>query len=193
MGLALLRVRSARLGSLVMRSAISTFLATIASFVVLSATAHADPGVTSEGGGTAAAIVADPITLQRLADLRFGRFASPTTPGTIQINPDGSFSAAGDVASSTGMAQPASGRGPAQFRVEQAGNRGGTVYIPQDITLASGPAAMDVTNITARLVVISGFGRTRVYRLDLGGTLQVKANQAPGRYRGEFDITIIYN
>ena len=91
------------------------------------------------------------------------------------------------------MAQPASGRGPAQFTVEQAGNRGGTVYIPSSISLTNGAANMTVNAITGRLVVISGVGRDRVYRLDLGGTLRINGNQAPGSYRGVFDVTVIYN
>ncbi|MBD2843116.1 DUF4402 domain-containing protein [Erythrobacter rubeus] len=155
--------------------------------------AFAEPGNTVQESGAAAAEVADPATIQRISDLRFGRFASPGTASSIRINVDGSFDAVGDVASSTNMAQPASGRGPAQFRVEQAGNRGGTVFIPGDITLSNGSATIGVTNITGRLVVISGFGRQRVYRLDMGGTLQIEGNQAPGSYIGDFDVTVIYN
>ncbi|MAM39512.1 MAG: hypothetical protein CL574_03315 [Altererythrobacter sp.] len=158
-----------------------------------SSAAFAEPGNSAQGSGAAAAEVADPISIQRQADLRFGRFASPSTPSTIQITPGGAFNPAGDVASSTQMAQPANGRGPAQFRVQQAGNRGGTVRIPRDITLRSGGNTMDVTNVEGRLTVTSGWGRFSVYRLDLGGTLQIKGNQAPGSYIGEFDITVVYN
>lgn len=159
----------------------------------LAAPASAEPGESFQGGGTAAAAVVDPATIRRVADLRFGRFATPGTASAIRINVDGSLSAAGDVASSTGMAQPASGRGPAQFVVEQAGNRGGTVFIPGSINISNGNANMTVNAITGRLVVISGNGRNRVYRLDLGGTLRINGNQAPGAYRGEFDVTVIYN
>lgn len=160
---------------------------------LLAAPAAAAPGDSVEGGGAAAAEVADPATIRRIADLRFGRFAAPGNASTIRINVDGSFNAAGDVASSTGMAQPASGRGPAQFVVEQAGNRGGTVFIPANIVLTNGTANMTVNAITGRLTVTSGVGRNRVYRLDLGGTLQINGNQAPGAYSGEFDVTVIYN
>ncbi|MBI1402876.1 MAG: DUF4402 domain-containing protein [Porphyrobacter sp.] len=155
--------------------------------------AAAAPGDSFQGSGTATAEVTDPATIRRVSDLRFGRFASPGAASTIRINVDGSFNATGEVASSTGMAQPASGRGPAQFIVEQAGNRGGTVYIPGTIIITNGGANMTVNSITARLVVTSGVGRNRIYRLDLGGTLRVNANQAPGAYRGVFDVTVIYN
>lgn len=175
-----------------LKRSISLCLALLAG-LSLSSPVLAEPGTSAQETGAAAANVAEPITIQRLADLRFGRFASPSTPSTIQITPAGAFTPAGDVVSSTQMAQPANGRGPAQFRVRQAGNRGGTVRIPDTITLRSGGNSMDVTSVQGTLTVISGFGRFRVYRLDLGGTLQVKANQTPGSYVGDFDVTVVYN
>lgn len=159
----------------------------------LPAAVSAAPGDSIETNGTAAAEVVDPATIRHISDLRFGRFAAPGNASTIRVNPDGSFNATGDVTSSTGMAQPPEGRGPAQFVVEQAGNRGGTVFIPNNVTITNGTTNMTVNAITGRLVVISGVGRDRVYRLDLGGTLRINGNQAPGSYRGEFDVTVIYN
>lgn len=167
--------------------------ATALAASLLAAQASAEPGDSFQADGTAAAEVIEPSTIRRVADLRFGRFASPGTASTIRIAPDGAFNATGDVASSTGMDQPASGRGPAEFIVEQAGNRGGTVFIPSNITITNGSSNMTVDTITGRLVVISGVGRFRIYRLDMGGTLRINGNQAPGSYRGEFDVTVIYN
>lgn len=173
----------------------SSFLvgATTLAAALTAASASAEPGDSVEGSGTAAAEVADPVTIRRISDLRFGRFASPGNASTIRVNVDGTFNATGDVVSSTAMAQPASGRGPAQFTVDQAGNFGGTVFIPSTVIITNGTANMTVNAITGRLVVISGLGRNRVYRLDMGGTLRVNGNQAPGAYRGEFDVTVIYN
>lgn len=167
--------------------------ATALAASLLTVPASAEPGDSVEGSGTAAAEVADPITIRRISDLRFGRFAAPGNASTIRVNRDGTFNATGEVVSSTAMAQPASGRGPAQFTVDQAGNFGGTVFIPSTIIITNGTANMTVNAITGRLVVISGTGRNRVYRLDMGGTLRINANQAPGAYRGEFDVTVIYN
>ncbi len=167
--------------------------AAILAALMQAAPAIAAPGDGFEGTGTARAEVTDPATIRRINDLRFGRFATPGTASTIRINVDGSFNATGDVVSSTGMAQPASGRGPAQFVVEQAGNRGGTVFIPGSIIITNGSANMTVNAITGRLVVTSNAGRNSIYRLDLGGTLRINGNQAPGAYRGEFDVTVIYN
>ena len=147
----------------------------------------------SEASGDAAAEVVEIIAIRHVADMRFGLFASPGNASTITVGADGSFSAAGDVASSTNMPQPTGGRGPAEFIVEQAGNRGGTVFIPGTINVSNGSETMVINSITGRLVVISGAGRDRVYRLDLGGTLRVNAYQAPGAYIGDFDVTVVYN
>lgn len=159
----------------------------------LSTPALAAPGDAAENSGDAAAEVVEIIAIRHVSDMRFGRFASPGNASTITVGVDGSFSAAGDVASSTNLPQPSGGRGPAEFIVEQAGNRGGTVFIPTSITTSNGSETMLVNSMTGRLVVISGAGRDRVYRLDLGGTLRVNANQAPGSYIGDFDVTVIYN
>lgn len=176
-----------------MRHPLSYLGAATLAAACMTAPALADPGSTTDQSGAASATVADPVTIQRISDMRFGRFASPGTASSIRVNLDGTINAFGDVASSTGMAQPADGRGPAQFTVEQAGNRGGTVFIPSTITITSGAANMVVNSMTGRLTVIAGVGRNRIYRLDMGGTLRVNANQAPGQYRGDFDVTVIYN
>jgi len=176
-----------------MRSSRYSFWATALTALMMAAPVSAEPGASAEGSGVAAAEVVDAVTIRRVSDLRFGRFASPGNASTIRINLDGTFNATGEVVSSTALSQPGSGRGPAQFTVDQAGNFGGTVRIPNTIIITNGSANMTANAITGRLVVVSGIGRNRVYRLDLGATLRINANQAPGTYRGEFDVTVIYN
>lgn len=175
-----------------MRNLICVLLAGILALAGAATPAFAEPGTSDQQAGAAAAEVADPITIQHISDLRFGRFGSPATASTIQINMDGTFTSTGDVTSTVGMPQPATGRGPAQFRIQQAGNFGGFVEIPNSIVISNGSSTMTVTNITGRLVVISGFFRWRVYRLDMGGTLQIDANQEPGYYLGDFEVTVTY-
>lgn len=159
----------------------------------LASPALAEPGSSAQGTGTAAATVANPMNIQRVSDLRYGRFASPSTASTIRIDPDGAFLPTGEVAASTGIAQPATGRGPAQFSIQQSGKRTGQFDLPTEIILTNGSETMTVTDITSELTQISKSGRDQVYRLDLGGTLQIEGFQAPGYYVGEFDVTVFYN
>lgn len=154
--------------------------------------AQAEPGDTMQNSGTAAAVVVDALTIQRLANLRFGRFAAPTTASTLRIGSNGTVTPSADIASSIGMAQPSDGRGPAQFRIELAGNRGFTAYIPGSLSITNGTSNMVVNSVEGRLVRIVNRGRQSVFRLDMGGTLQVNANQAPGQYSGNFTVTVVY-
>ena len=153
----------------------------------------AGPGDSAQETGTAAATVANPMNIQRISDLRFGRFASPSTPSSIRIAPDGAFFPTGEVAASTGIAQPSSGRGPAQFSIRQSGKRTGQIDLPSEIILTNGSDTMTVIDITTELTQIAKAGRDQTYRLDVGGTLQISDFQAPGYYVGEFDITVFYN
>ena len=169
------------------------FKAIAAGIVILcAAPAHAEPGDTQTTQGSATATLADPLSLQKIADLRFGRFAAPKTASTIRIASDGTITPTGDVVSSMGMAQPPDGRGPAQFRVDMDGNRGFIAFFPRRITISNGTSSMLVNDIGGRIVRIRGGGRDSVYSLDMGGTLNIEANQAAGQYAGDFDITVLY-
>ena len=176
-----------------MRASNPSFLAMSLLFASASTAAIAEPGDSAQESGVAAATVADPMNIRRVSDLRFGRFASPSTASTITIDPDGTFAPTGEVAASTGMAQPADGRGPAQFLIDQSGKRTGQVDLPVEIILSNGSETMTVINLTSELTQMSKSGRDQTYRLDIGGTLQVEALQAPGRYVGEFAVTVSYN
>lgn len=154
--------------------------------------AHAEPGQSMQSAGSAAAEVVEQVQIQRLANLRFGRFATPSTPSTLRVAMTGAVTPSADLASSLSMAQPPEGRGPAQFRIEMDGNRGFTAYIPASLTISSGSANMLVNAVEGRLVRIVSAGRQSIYRLDMGGTLRVGANQAPGQYSGTFLVTVVY-
>lgn len=144
------------------------------------------------GSGTASATVVDSLQITRIANLRFGRFASPTTTSTLRVSMTGAVTPSADIASSINMPQPPDGRGPAQFRIELDGNRGFTAYVPGTLTLTNGSASMLMNNWEGRLVRIVNAGRNSVYRLDYGGTLRINPNQAPGQYSAVLTVTVVY-
>lgn len=146
----------------------------------------------TEAEGTAGAAVVAPSRVTRIADLRFGAFASPATASTLRVGVDGSVVPTGAVASAMYVAQPPEGRGPAQFRIEQDGSFFFIAYYPRSVTISSGADSMLVDNTTARLVRTSTAGRNSEWRLDMGGTLNIGANQSPGSYSGDFVITVLY-
>lgn len=156
--------------------------------------AHAEPGDSHSEAGSAAAEVIDPARLYRLQDLRFGAFAQPTAAATLTIAPNGAATATGEVATTMTMAQPATGRGQATFRIDGTARRAVVVLLPNNITISNGAATMQVGNITSNM---PNNGRPRlnsdgVYYLNIGGTLNVNAMQAPGTYSGDFTVRVIF-
>lgn len=147
---------------------------------------------TFEAEGTAGAAVVAPSRVTRIADLRFGAFARPDTASTIRVDLNGNVTATGAVVSGMNVPQPPDGRGPAQFNIEQDGSFFFIAYYPGSVTISNGSDTMAVTNTTARLVRTLTQGRNSEWRLDMGGTLNIDANQTPGSYSGDFVITVVY-
>ncbi|MEW4448910.1 DUF4402 domain-containing protein [Qipengyuania sp. JC766] len=175
------------------------FRTAITAAMALGLTVGAAPATAQEQAsqeeGTVGGTVVAPSRVSKLADLRFGAFAAPDTASTIRVRTDGGIQATGAVAATMNVPQPAGGRGPAQFRIEQDGRLFFNVYYPRTIQISNGSASMTVNNTTARLVRTSTsglLGLGSIWRLDMGGTLNVNANQAAGRYSGDFVITVTY-
>lgn len=160
-----------------------------AASMLTAVPAMADP---VETDGSAAAAVVEPARVRHVSDLRFGAFASPDTNGTLRIANDGTVTPNGGMTTTINVPQPPSGRGPAQFIVEQDGAFRFIAYIPFRIDISNGASNMRVSNMTGRLVQTVNAGRNSQYRLDMGGTLNVAADQPVGSYSGDFTITVLY-
>lgn len=164
-------------------------IALVLALCAQPAIAQDEPG---EADGTAAASVIAPSRVTRIADLRFGAFASPSGASTLRVGVDGSVVPTGDVANGMYVDQPPEGRGPAQFKIEQDRSRFFIAYYPRQVEISSGTASMMVNNTTARLVRTLQRGVNSEWRLDMGGTLNINANQQTGSYSGDFIITVVY-
>lgn len=154
-----------------------------------AAHAQADPGNTE---GSASARVIGPSRVMWLADLRFGAFASPATASTLRVETDGTVVPTGGVATTMNVPQPAGGRGPAQFHIEQSRSRFFTAIYPSTVVITSGSDSMLVDNTTIQLTRTRQRGVNSEWRLDMGGTLNIDADQAQGSYSGDFIITVVY-
>ncbi len=155
--------------------------------------AHAEPGASMQITGQVGATVAEPTNIQLVENLRFGRFFSPTVNSTIRIQPNGNIQPSAGIGASISLAQPPEGRGTAEFRIEQDGNRGFNVTLPTSITISNGTTTMVVDTFRDRQIRIVNAGRDSIYRLEVGATLRINANQAVGKYVGDFDVTVVYN
>ncbi|MFL0354955.1 DUF4402 domain-containing protein [Erythrobacter sp. GH1-10] len=177
-----------------MRLHTSLTLAGLIASAAIPGAALAAPGDSSSTSGAAAAEIIEPSRLMKLRELRFGAFAQPTAVSTLTVAPDGTATGTGEVATTTNMTQPPSGRGQAIFRIDGTANRAVVVLLPNTITISNGTATMKVDTITDNL---PNNGRPRldangVYYLHIGGTLNVDAWQAPGSYTGDFTVSVIF-
>lgn len=177
-----------------MRFQISLTFASLIAAAAMPGAALAAPGDSSSATGVVGAEVLEPSRLMKLRDLRFGRFAQPTAVSTLTVRSDGSTVGTGEIATTMNMTQPATGRGQAVFRVDGSANRAIVVLIPNTITISNGTQTMKIDSITDNR---PNNGKPRldadgVYYINMGGTLNVDARQMPGRYTGDFTVTVIF-
>ena len=155
--------------------------------------ALAAPGNSAVMPGSAQAVVVDPGRLVAREFLRFGSFTRPTAAGDITITPANVMITTGQLTANAAIPQAVNGRGPAEFDVYATSYRAFVTLISNNITISNGAATMQVRNFTGNI----GVPRTSLdvngyYRLKIGGTLKVNANQAVGTYSGTFNVTVIY-
>ncbi len=150
-----------------------------------------------DGNGNSATETADvkatiiaPISIEKTADLQFGKIVRSTESGRVIIpaaeNPTPIYQ--GVVAFTTPGAVTA-----AQFTV--TGEEGYTyaITLPDEVTLTSeGEGTMIVTNFTSTPSE-EGLLTEGTQDLLVGATLTVEADQPSGEYVGEFEVTVAYN
>jgi hypothetical protein len=177
-----------------MRFHTSPILIGLIAAATLSGPVLAAPGDSSSTAGAVGAEVIEPSRLMKLRDLRFGRFVQPVAVSTLTVAPNGNASGTGEIATTMNMTQPASGRGEGVFRVDGSPNRAIVVLLPNTITISNGVETMKIDSITDNR---PRNGKPRmdtngVYYLNIGGTLNVNARQMPGKYTGDFTVTVIF-
>ncbi|MGB3739335.1 MAG: DUF4402 domain-containing protein [Pontixanthobacter sp.] len=157
--------------------------------------AAAEPGVSISAPGSGEAVIVEPIGLQNVVDLRFGRIIRPTANGTVRIANNGNVTETGGA---TGLAittpQRRNGRGPAALAAFGDPFRLFLTGIANQSLVSNGTVQMRVDQYT----VNTGFLGLRQFDADgyapllIGGRLNINANQQTGTYTGTFPVTILY-
>jgi hypothetical protein len=162
--------------------------------------------------GSARAVIVEPLTLIKVADMDFGKIVPSVAGGTVTINPVTNACSASGVRSVGNACRAAvfagQGRHPYRARVTMS-----------NITQLSGPGAamtMDSFVLGANSGITftgntngqgnggglqNGNGNQRytindssgIFLLSIGATLHVNPNQLPGLYTGTFSVTVQYN
>ncbi|MXP48335.1 DUF4402 domain-containing protein [Altererythrobacter luteolus] len=163
--------------------------------LTLSAQAVAAPGDTHTLQGQARVRIIEPIGIQNVADLRFGRIMQPATAGTVSIGTDGAVTETGGAIGSTTTPQLAGGQGAGSFAVFGDPRRRFIVTVPLFATISNGTSTMLVDQFQWMDSFGFGFGRmdtNGVANLSVGARLNVGANQQVGTYSGTYDVTVLY-
>lgn len=176
--------------------------ATCAAFAVALGALLPTPALaqTVVATGRAEAVVVSMLSFFKVDDMVFGSIIPGPTAGTVVLAPSGARTRTGGVQLATGaVPQPASfaGRGSNNQRVSISVssstvtlNRiggGGTMTMNTFIIGSTPTAQLTTTPLAFRINSPSG-----IFQFPVGATLQVKANQAPGKYVGNFAVTLQY-
>lgn len=160
--------------------------AVMAPVLALSQTGAA---LAADETGDSEAVIVTPLSLVNTSDLEFGALLSGPTAGTVVINPNN------DARSVTGGVTAAGSGGQAA----QFWTYGGPlqyIYVTRGplpvLDRVGGGGSMNVSQLTLNGPVFRYLSNAGLLDLRVGGRLQVGANQAPGVYEGDFQITVTY-
>lgn len=137
----------------------------------------------------APAVHAASVDVVNTAGLIFGRFAAGSG-GTLTVGHTGARSADG------GVVLLSSSAAAARFTVSTPGGNGKKVTIitlPPNgaVIMSNGAATMPINNFTSNAPP-GGMLNGPFPVLNVGATLQLAPNQAPGNYNGAFQVTVEY-
>jgi spore coat protein U-like protein len=162
------------------RAAAGLVLATVA---LSAATVHAAPVTTQ---ATVKARVLKQITVTKTADLDFGTIVAGTAASTVGVS-TASSRTCGSGLTCTGTASSAN------FNISGTNNAVVTITGDNSVTLANGSGGTMTAALTrsASTITLANSGAVGG-SFQVGGTLNIAANQADGNYTGTFNVTVDY-
>jgi len=159
-------------------------------FVMMLATQGVNAQNQASVTANATATIVKSISIEKNADLQFGKIIAGSTAGQVQIQTDGSRTiAAGDVV----LFNQGSDHQAAAFKT--IGSPNATYYLsfPSSVSL-TGPTGSDPMTIEGFVHSATGtLSASGEETFNVGATLNVGANQAAGEYAGTFSVTAAYN
>lgn len=179
--------------------------AVLCGMALAPAPALAGPNDTATTAASGQVVVVTPLSLVKVRDMDFARIGPRTTAGTVILNP------ATEACSPTGGLVASGQCVPAEFVGMGARRMMVRFQVTPTVNLTGPGQAMVldtmVVDTSPDLTFIGGNGNglgagNRRYRIEsnsgifaiqVGGTLRVNANQAPGRYTGTLVVTVQYN
>ncbi len=148
-------------------------------------------GGSAQASANATATIVKAISIDKVTDLQFGKIIAAPTAGQVAIQTNGSRTiAAGNVA----LFNQGSDHQAASFKT--IGSPGAVYSLSFSASVSlTGPSGSDPMTIEGFVHSANGIldAATGEETFNVGGTLNVGANQAPGQYTGTFTVTAAYN
>ena len=171
--------------------------ATFVALVTLAggSSAAAAPGDSLTVTGNGRVSIVEPVGIQPVAPLRFGRIIRPTAAGTLVVDQNSVATETGGV---TGNAlstpQLVNGRGSAAFAAFGDPNRRFVLFLPNQTNVSNGSSTMLVDQFRANtgFFGLRRFDSNGYAAIFVGARLNVSANQQVGSYSGTYDVSILY-
>lgn len=152
----------------------------------------------SATGNAGADVVPQTVSLSNVQDIYFGSILPASQPGTIRLNLPNNNPDANTVASPTNNITVNGTPTVGKWDISGVANALVTVTLPADnaVQLVSGGNSMHITSFNPRSI----YGTTDDIRLDGNGqrrfaveaTLNLVANQPPGSYAANYNVTVSY-
>ena len=167
-----------------------TVLLLASLFVMVLATQRVNAQNQASVSANATATIVKSISIEKNADLQFGKIIAASTAGQVQIQTDGSRTiAAGNVV----LFNQGSDHQAAAFKTIGSPNATYSLSFPSSVSLTgpTGSVPMTIEDfVHSAGGTLSASGEET---FNVGATLNVGANQAAGEYAGTFSVTAAYN
>lgn len=149
--------------------------------------AHAIPNSPTATADATATIVAA-ISIDNTEDLNFGEVVTSSGSGTVTVSPAGVRTASGVTLGSDAAVSAAS------FSVTGGAGYTYDITLPSSsVTLSDNGNTMSVDNFISDPSGSGTLSSGGTQTLNVGATLTVGENQAPGSYSGSFVVTVAYD
>jgi len=160
-----------------------------ASLAALAAATSASAQATATATGTASVTIIAPITLNKNADIAFGKVVpNGSTAGTVELT-----AAASPTVTPTGVTLLTSAKTAAVFRVGGTAGQTYALTLPASATNL-GVTGLDVDTFTSAAANSGTISATAANNdIYVGATLHVPATVAAGVYSGAFNVSVNYN
>ena len=164
-------------------------------FVMMLATqrVNAEDPATATASADVTATIVQAISIDKITDLKFGKIVASSTAGKVAIETNGEKSI---IEGGVALFDQESDEQAASFKT--IGSPGAAYYLvlPEDESVElTGPPESDPMTIEGFEHSATGIldAATGEETFNVGATLKVGANQAPGQYKGTFSVTAVYN